>query len=79
MIVLSNRLQHETSPCLIQHAENPVDDRSGGEEAFRKAREEDEPVFRTERPISRAYQALDNDLARDNMENDLPDSDLQDL
>lgn len=76
---MPNRLQHETSPCLIPHAENPVDDRSGGEEAFRKAREEDEPVFRTERHISRAYQALDNDLARDNMENDLPDSDLQDL
>lgn len=36
-------------------------------------------VFHTERPISGAYKELDNDLARDNMENDLPDSDLQDL
>lgn len=36
-------------------------------------------VFHTERPISGAYKELDNDLARDNIENDLPDSDLQDL
>lgn len=36
-------------------------------------------VFHKERPISRTYKVLDNDLARDNMENDLPDADLQDL
>ncbi|MBE5782571.1 MAG: hypothetical protein E7329_04555 [Clostridiales bacterium] len=36
-------------------------------------------VFHTERPISPAYKELDHDLARDNMENDLPDADLQDL
>ena len=36
-------------------------------------------VFHTERPISKAYPAIDNDLARDNLENDLPDADLQDL
>ena len=36
-------------------------------------------VFHTERPISKAYKEVDNDLARDNMENDLPESDLQDL
>lgn len=36
-------------------------------------------VIHTERPISQAYKVLDNDLARDNMENDLPDADLQDL
>ena len=36
-------------------------------------------VFHTERPISKAYKELDNDLARDNMENDLPEADLQDL
>lgn len=34
---------------------------------------------RAERPISKAYKAVDNDLARDNLENDLPDADLQDL
>ena len=36
-------------------------------------------VLHTERPISRAYKGLDNDLARDNLENDLPSADLQDL
>lgn len=32
-----------------------------------------------ERPISLAYPVIDNDLARDNIENDLSASDLQDL
>ena len=32
-----------------------------------------------ERPISRFYLVIDNDLARDNLENDLPMADLQDL
>lgn len=31
------------------------------------------------RPISTSYRALDNDLARDNLENDIPFADLQDL
>ena len=39
----------------------------------------DQKVLHTERPISKAYKELDNDLARDNMENDLPEADLQDL
>ena len=39
----------------------------------------DQKVFHTERPLSNAYKALDNDLARDNMENDLPEADLQNL
>ncbi len=38
----------------------------------------EQKVFHTERPISKAYRAIDNDLARDNMENDLPDADLKD-
>ncbi len=42
---MSNRLQHETSPYLLQHAENPVDWFPWGEEAFRKAKAEDKPVF----------------------------------
>lgn len=33
----------------------------------------------TERPISNAYPAIDNDLARDNMEIDIPEADLQDI
>lgn len=29
-----------------------------------------------EKPISRAYAEIDNDLARDNLENDIPEPDL---
>ena len=32
-----------------------------------------------ERPVSNAHGIIDNDLARDNLENDLPLADLQDL
>lgn len=32
-----------------------------------------------EKPISSAYTLIDTDLARDNLENDLPAGDLQDL
>ncbi len=32
-----------------------------------------------ERPVSPAYSAIDSDLARDNLENDLSAADLQDL
>lgn len=39
----------------------------------------EQKVFHTERPISKAYREIDNDLARDNMENDLPDADLNNL
>ena len=42
---MSNRLIHEKSPYLRQHAENPVDWYPWGEEAFEKARREDKPVF----------------------------------
>lgn len=31
-----------------------------------------------ERPISDAYPEIDNDLARDNLENDIPECDLPD-
>ena len=34
---------------------------------------------RQEKPISKAYKEIDNDLARDNLENDIPEADLQDL
>lgn len=34
---------------------------------------------RAERPISRCYPVIDSDIARDNLENDIPDADLQDL
>lgn len=35
--------------------------------------------YKAERPISEAYSVIDNDLARDNLENDLPAGDLEDL
>lgn len=40
-----NRLEHETSPYLLQHADNPVDWYPWGEEAFARARAEDKPIF----------------------------------
>ena len=41
----ANRLIHEKSPYLLQHAYNPVDWFSWGEEAFNKAARESKPVF----------------------------------
>jgi len=41
----ANRLIHETSPYLLQHAHNPVDWYPWGEEAFEKARREEKPLF----------------------------------
>ena len=40
-----NRLQHEKSPYLLQHAGNPVDWYPWGEEAFNRAKSEGKPVF----------------------------------
>ncbi len=40
-----NRLIHEKSPYLLQHATNPVDWYPWGEEAFRAAKEQDKPIF----------------------------------
>lgn len=40
-----NRLQHEHSPYLLQHAANPVDWYPWGEEAFTRAQAEDRPIF----------------------------------
>jgi uncharacterized protein YyaL (SSP411 family) len=40
-----NRLAEETSPYLLQHADNPVDWYPWGEEAFERARAEDKPVL----------------------------------
>ena len=42
---MPNRLQYETSPYLLQHAENPVDWYPWGKEAFDKAMREDKPIF----------------------------------
>ena len=41
----ANRLANETSPYLLQHAHNPVDWFPWGDEALRKAADEDKPIF----------------------------------
>ena len=42
---MPNRLTDETSPYLLQHADNPVDWYPWGEEALQKAKTEDKPIF----------------------------------
>jgi uncharacterized protein len=42
---MPNRLSAETSPYLLQHADNPVDWYPWGEEAFERARSEDRPIL----------------------------------
>lgn len=41
----TNRLAEETSPYLLQHANNPVDWYPWGEEAIELSRSEDKPIF----------------------------------
>jgi uncharacterized protein YyaL (SSP411 family) len=41
----TNRLIHESSPYLRQHAHNPVDWYPWGDEAFKKAERENKPLF----------------------------------
>ena len=41
----TNRLVHETSPYLLQHAHNPVDWYPWGEEALHQAQKEDKPIL----------------------------------
>jgi uncharacterized protein YyaL (SSP411 family) len=41
----TNRLAQASSPYLLQHQHNPVDWFSWGEEALRKAKEEDKPII----------------------------------
>ena len=40
-----NRLIHETSPYLLQHAYNPVDWNPWGEDALRRAKSENKPIL----------------------------------
>lgn len=42
---MSNHLKNETSPYLLQHAENPVEWYPWCEEAFARAKREDKPIF----------------------------------
>ena len=41
----TNRLAHETSPYLLQHAHNPVNWYPWGEEALQKAKQENKPIL----------------------------------
>ncbi|MEG1206418.1 MAG: thioredoxin domain-containing protein [Angelakisella sp.] len=45
MILLKNNLGNQTSPYLLQHAENPVQWYPWCQEAFQKAQAENKPVF----------------------------------
>ena len=40
-----NRLAAETSPYLLQHADNPVDWFPWGDEALERSRNEDKPIL----------------------------------
>ena len=42
---MANRLARETSPYLLQHANNPVDWYAWGPEALERAKREDKPIF----------------------------------
>ena len=42
---MPNRLANETSPYLLQHADNPVDWYAWGDEALERARREDKPIL----------------------------------
>ncbi|HJR64438.1 MAG TPA: thioredoxin domain-containing protein [Gemmatimonadaceae bacterium] len=42
---MPNRLANETSPYLLQHADNPVDWHPWGPEALERARREDKPIL----------------------------------
>src|SRR5918999_361464 len=43
--LMTNKLAAETSPYLLQHADNPVDWYPWGQEAFERARAEDKPIL----------------------------------
>jgi uncharacterized protein len=45
MSQFSNQLIHETSPYLLQHAHNPVNWFPWGDEALKKAKEENKPIL----------------------------------
>ncbi len=62
-----NRLIHETSPYLLQHAYNPVDWYPWGPEALQKAQREEKPIF-----LSIGYSACHwcHVMARESFENE---------
>ena len=42
---MPNQLLNETSPYLLQHANNPVDWFTWGKDALAKSKAEDKPIF----------------------------------
>ncbi len=64
---MSNRLANETSPYLLQHADNPVDWYPWGPEALERARREDKPIL-----LSIGYAACHwcHVMAHESFEND---------
>ncbi|MCY3566988.1 MAG: DUF255 domain-containing protein, partial [Chloroflexi bacterium] len=64
---MPNRLAGETSPYLLQHANNPVDWYPWGDEAWARARAEDKPVL-----VSVGYAACHwcHVMERESFEND---------
>ena len=64
---MPNRLNNETSPYLLQHADNPVDWYPWGDEALSRAREEDRPIL-----LSIGYSACHwcHVMERESFEND---------
>ena len=64
---MPNRLANETSPYLLQHANNPVDWYPWGAEALERARDEDKPIL-----LSIGYSACHwcHVMERESFEND---------
>ncbi len=62
-----NRLIHETSPYLLQHAHNPVDWHPWGEDALKQAKENNKPIL-----LSVGYSACHwcHVMERESFEND---------
>jgi uncharacterized protein YyaL (SSP411 family) len=73
---VSNRLAAETSPYLLQHADNPVDWYPWGDEALARAREEDKPIL-----VSVGYSACHwcHVMEHESFENDAIAATMNDL
>ena len=73
---MANKLANETSPYLLQHAENPVDWYPWGEEALEKARDEGRPIL-----LSIGYSACHwcHVMAHESFENDEIAAQMNDL
>lgn len=57
----------------------PVPEIQGKAKCGKKKANPDKNYKTAERKISSAYKEIDTDLARDNLENDLPSAELEDL